>query len=136
MDLSFRNIARHLWEQLTTSSRFFKTQMKLVQKDLPSEGNLTSTMKAIIGIIDSPTLHLNELVAKVFEVTGVVTSVPTVCKLLARYGYTRKKMKLIALQRIGVPLWLKCANTPGTCSSGWMKLDQMPGTCLCGTVMP
>ena len=39
------------------------------------------------------------MVAKIREVTGITASVPTLCKLLAKHGLTRKKVKKIALQR-------------------------------------
>ena len=41
-------------------------------------------------------LYLSEIVMKVF---GVSVSISTVCRLLAKHGFTRKKVKQVALQR-------------------------------------
>lgn len=54
--------------------------------------------KYIIGlIVYSPTLHLGEIVTKVSEATGIEISVPTICKLLARHGFTGKKVKQVVI---------------------------------------
>ena len=54
----------------------------------------------IIGmILDSPTLQLSEIASKVEEMSGTVVSTSTLCRLLASYGMTRKKVQHVALQR-------------------------------------
>ena len=54
----------------------------------------------IIGLIlENPTLYLDELVQEVSELTSVLVSPATICRLLKRYGFTRKKVRQIAAQR-------------------------------------
>ena len=53
----------------------------------------------IIGLIlETPFLYLKEICAKVMEYSGVEVSKSTVCKLLHNRGFTRKKMRQVALQ--------------------------------------
>ena len=54
----------------------------------------------VIGLIlESPTLYLHEICQTIQEVTSILVSQATICRLLRRYGFTRKKVKQIALQR-------------------------------------
>ena len=54
----------------------------------------------VIGLVmASPDLHLSELVGKVQEITGVSVHLSTICRLLAKHGFTRKKIQHVALQR-------------------------------------
>lgn len=54
----------------------------------------------IIGfVLHSPTVQLSELVDKVCEISGTLISTSTMCTLLAKYGFTRKKVQQVALQR-------------------------------------
>ena len=54
----------------------------------------------VIGLIlDSPTLYLNEVCQKTFELTGITVSPSSICRLFKRYGITRKKVRQVALQR-------------------------------------
>ena len=54
----------------------------------------------ILGLIyNNPTLELHEICNKVEEISAVVVSGPTICRLLRRNGITRKKVRQVALQR-------------------------------------
>ena len=54
----------------------------------------------IIGLIyQCPTLQLQEIAYKVAEISGTEVSISTLCRLLARNGFTRKKIQNTALQR-------------------------------------
>jgi len=54
----------------------------------------------IIGLIlGNPVLYLEEICREVDKVLGKQVSAPTVCRLLAGYGFTRKKVQAIAKQR-------------------------------------
>lgn len=47
----------------------------------------------LVGLImEDPTLYLSETCSKVFDVTGIQVSVSTMCKILHRHGFTRKKI--------------------------------------------
>ena len=54
----------------------------------------------IIGLIlETPSLYLKELCSQVKERSGVNVCESTICKLLHRHGFTRKKIRQVALQR-------------------------------------
>ena len=44
-------------------------------------------------------LYLHEICAKIVEATGITVSGSTVCKVLHRNGFTRKKLVKVATQR-------------------------------------
>ena len=50
-------------------------------------------------ILDSPTLQLLEIASRVEEMSVTIVSTLTLCRLLASYGMTRKKIQHFALQR-------------------------------------
>lgn len=107
MDLPFRTIAKNLNISVGTAFNVFSIFKSTgeVSAKVPRKREEIRKLDEhhegyIIGlIINSPTLHLSEIVDRVYTATGIVTSVPTICKLLARHGLTRKKVKQIALQR-------------------------------------
>ena len=54
----------------------------------------------VVGLIlENPTLYLHELCQTIQDVTSLSASQSTICRLLHRYGFTRKKVKQVALQR-------------------------------------
>ncbi len=71
----------------------------------PKAGETTSKQLVvhdlyILGLlIDNPSLYLNEICQKIQESTGVSVSAPTVCRLIRRHGFTRKKIVQVAKQR-------------------------------------
>ncbi len=44
-------------------------------------------------------MYLGELCAEIKSITGVEVVASTACKLLSKYGFTRKKIQYVALQR-------------------------------------
>ena len=53
-----------------------------------------------IGLIfESPTMYLQEVCQAIQDLTFIQVSPATICRLLHRYGITRKKVKQAALQR-------------------------------------
>ena len=50
-------------------------------------------------ILESPTLYLDEVVHEASELASIIVFPPTICRLLKRYGFTRKKVRQIAAQR-------------------------------------
>ena len=50
-------------------------------------------------VLDNPSLYLGEICTAIKDVTGTVVVPSTVCKLLGRYGFSRKKIQHVALQR-------------------------------------
>ena len=54
----------------------------------------------IIGVIlNNPTLYLDELCQTTLALTDVSVSPSTVCRIMRRYGITRKRVRQVALQR-------------------------------------
>ena len=107
MDLPFRAIAKNLNISVGTAFNVFRTFQDPGEVGAKIPGKRVGLRKLdehhegyIIGlIVNSPTLHLDEIVVMVHETTGVLSSVSTICKLLASHGFTCKKAKQIALQR-------------------------------------
>ena len=107
LDLKYREIARHLSVSLGTVSniiKLFETTGSVDPKVQPSREDLRKLDDHhelyILGLIyNNPALQLHEICNKVEEITGVVVSAPTVCRLLSRNGITHKKIRQVALQR-------------------------------------
>ena len=54
----------------------------------------------ILGLLmENPAMYLIKICAKIQEVTGTTVSGATVCRLLQKHGYTRKKIRQVAKQR-------------------------------------
>ena len=50
-------------------------------------------------VLEDPSMYLSEVCHELEEAMGVVVTPPTICRLLRRYGITRKKIQQVALQR-------------------------------------
>ena len=54
----------------------------------------------VIGLIlQTPTLYLHEICQCIQEVTYISVSQATICRILKRYGFSRKEVKQVTLQR-------------------------------------
>ena len=54
----------------------------------------------VLGFVtENPSIYLSEVCHTLHDITGMVVSASTVCRLLKRYGFTRKKIRQFALQR-------------------------------------
>lgn len=107
-ELTFLQIGRRLEISPSTAHKIFTQFMET--GDVEPKGNkapkaylrkLDDHMEMfIVGLIlDTPSLYLKELCSKVTEVSGVEVCESTMCKLLHRHGFTRKKIRQVALQR-------------------------------------
>ena len=103
MQKSFSRIAASLNIAPSTAHRLyssfvansFQTSRRERVRKLDSEKELY-----VIGmVLSSPGMYLSEMIAEIKTVTGVEVSSSTVCKLLKRYGITRKKIRQVAKQR-------------------------------------
>ena len=107
-DQSFVEIATRLGIASSTAHRTF---MQFLQTgDVEPKGNsgprrdirkLDDYMEMfIIGLVmETPELYLKEVCIKIKEYSGQVVCRSTVCQLLHRHGFTRKKIRQVALQR-------------------------------------
>ena len=48
--------------------------------------------------MENPSLYLKELCCEIYQATGVSVSGTTVCRVLRRNGFTRKKVQQVAKQ--------------------------------------
>ena len=107
MELSYRKIASNLNVALGTvyhiNRRFIETGDVMPNK-LSQRTELRSLSHSdelfIIGLIcDSPSYYLSELCYAVEDVCGKRVSPSTVCKVIHKHGFTRKKLQHVAKQR-------------------------------------
>ena len=107
MALPFYKIAKNLNIATSTAHRVYKKfetsgDVQAVQRgcrpDLRALDEHSELI--IIGLIlQSPTLYLEEVVQEVYELTSLKVSPSTICRILKRYGFTRKRVRQIAAQR-------------------------------------
>ena len=107
MELSFREIAARLCIASSTACEIFK-RFELTDDVQPSSQPRRPSLhklsepeeRLIIALImESPTSYLQEICKEVQKITGKSVSESTVCWLLRQHGFTRKKVRMIALQR-------------------------------------
>ena len=107
-ELTFPEIGSRLGIAPSTVHRTFRTFMETghVQPKGNNEPKLHQRKlddylsMFIVGLIlESPSLYLKELCTRVKEVSGVDVCMSTICKLLHKHGFTRKKIRNVALQR-------------------------------------
>ena len=107
MELSYRRIAANLNVALGTVyriNRHFVETGDVMPRKVPQRTNLRSLSHSdelfIIGlIIESPSHYLSEICHALEEVCGKPVSPATVCKVIHKHGFTRKKLQHVAKQR-------------------------------------
>ena len=107
MNLQFYKIARNLNIATSTAHRtydlFEKTGgvdcvERLERHEMRALDRQTELY--VIGfVLDNPSVYLIEVCYTLRDITGEMIAASTICKLLKRYGITRKKIRQIALQR-------------------------------------
>ena len=110
MGLSFKEIACRLQIGVGTAHRLYKRFVDkgdvapLERAQRPDSRKLDDLHELfIISLIcENATLYLGDICSKIAEVTSVTVSPSTVCRTLARNGYTRKKLQVVAKQRCTV----------------------------------
>ena len=107
LELSFTDIAKNLNIARSTAYRTYQ-QFESTGEIQPISHGSRQDLRAIdedselivVGIIlNEPSLYLEELCKRVFELTSTTVSPSTVCRLMRRYGITRKRIRQVALQR-------------------------------------
>ena len=110
MELPFYKIAKNLNIASSTAHRAYKIfeadgdVHTVKQGPRPEMRALDEHCELlIIGLIlEHPTLYLDEIVQEVNDLTSIVVSLATICRLLKRYGITRKKVRQVAAQRCSI----------------------------------
>ena len=107
MELSFREISKRLCIASSTACEIFKrfestgSVQPTSQPCRPSMRKLSESDDRLIValIMESPTLYLHEICKEIQQITGKSISESTVCRVLRKHGFTRKKVRMIASQR-------------------------------------
>ena len=69
------------------------------QRGLPRSLDAFEEMSLIQSLLNKPEMYLEELRQELIEISGTDVSVSTICKTLKRLGFSRKKLRQVALQR-------------------------------------
>lgn len=107
MNMSFRDIARRLQIGVGTAFRLYKRFVATGELSPPQRACRPDARKLdeyhelyiMSLLIDNPGLYLSEICLAIKDATGVIVSGSTVCRVLQRNGYTRKKITQVAKQR-------------------------------------
>lgn len=107
MELSYRRIASNLNISVGTAYNVYRLfydsgdvtpQKQPERRAIRSLSHLDELL--IVGlIIDSPSTYLRELCQAIEEICGKTVSPSSVCKIIHKHGFTRKKLQHIAKQR-------------------------------------
>ena len=88
-DMRWRMVWQHFGMELTYTEALRPQSRKL-------DENHERLLLAVLMV--TPTLYLHEMCKHILDTTGVVVSEATICRLLRRHGFTRKKIRHVALQ--------------------------------------
>lgn len=108
MECTFRQISRNLSISIGTAYNHFQLFKDTGDVHALSCRTRRSTSRVvtnheeliIVGLLlDDPSLYLREVNQKLKQSTGIDVSSSTICRIIHKNGFSRKKMKQIALQR-------------------------------------
>ena len=108
MNLTFERIGQNLGIATSTAHRVYALFEQTGTVDPRSHSTLREELRSlstheeiyVVGLIlNSPSLYLKEVCRDVGEIFHISVSQPTICRVLRRYGVTRKKIRQVALQR-------------------------------------
>ena len=107
MGMTFRDIAKRLQIGLGSAHRLYRRFTETGDFKKAERSSRRHTRKLdefhelyIIGLLmENPGLYLDEIKLKIKEATTVTVSGSTICRVLQRNGYTRKKILQVARQR-------------------------------------
>ena len=107
MNLKVCEIAKNLNVHITTVyrviSRFLQTGSVAASKRYTKYNGCCFSEEQelfVIGLLyEHPAMYLDEIVSEVDNLLGIKVSLSTICKLLKRFGITRKKIRQVAQQR-------------------------------------
>ena len=107
MSLNYLQIAQNLNISRATAQRIFR-RFESSGSIEPTSSKSKSYLRALdehtelylVGIVlENPCMYLDELCSEVTSTFKISVSPSTVCKILHRYGITRKKVRQVAVQR-------------------------------------
>ena len=103
MELSFRQVSSNLNISVGTAYNIFKL-FENTGNVIPTKPDSADTRVhsgyeefLVVGLLLD--IYLSDVCQKMFDLTKIVVSAPTICRIIRRHGLTRKKIQQIALQR-------------------------------------
>jgi len=107
MGLTFRKIAEKLNIACSTAQatyKLFEQTGGVDPRGQPSRTDVrslndTDEIYIVSLVLENPSMYLQEICQEVYNVLGKQVSSPTICRLLGRHGFTRKKIQQVARQR-------------------------------------
>ena len=109
MSLTYRKVAQNLNVAVGTVHnvlrRFQATgELEPTKSDRSNTRKLSNNQELLlVGLfLDNPGLYLGEVCREVADITGTQISPSTVCRILRRHGFSRKKIQQVALQRSAI----------------------------------
>ena len=107
MNLPFYKIARNLNIAASTANRIYQLfeqtggvdPVQRLERHEIRAVDMHTELHVIGFVIENPSVYLSEVCHNIGDITGEAVSPSTVCRLLKRYGISRKKIRQVALQR-------------------------------------
>ena len=107
MNLRYTKIAQNLNISVSTAQKIFKRfdlsgsvkPITLKSKTYLCSLDEHSEIYLVGAVLDDPSLYLDDLCSKLGDQFNITVSPSTVCRVLHRYGMTRKKIRQVAAQR-------------------------------------
>lgn len=107
MGFSYRTIASHLNISVGTAYNIYELFEQTGCVDPKKQRKRPECCKIdnhhrlyiISLVLENPSIYLAEICSEIKNITGVQLAPSSICKLLAEYGFTRKKIQHVALQR-------------------------------------
>ena len=105
MSLTYRKVAQNLNVAVGTVHNVLRRFQATGELE-PTKPNRSNTRKLsnnqellLVGLfLDNPGLYLGEVCREVADITGTQISCSTVCCILCRHGFSRKKIQQVALE--------------------------------------
>ena len=106
MGLLLRSIARNLGISVGTICNVCKMFKQTGSVDPLKPDHINTRVvssynqQMIVSLLmENPSLYLSEVCRKIEDITGLKVTPSTVCRIIKRHGFTRKKIQQVALQR-------------------------------------
>ena len=75
-------------------------------------------------VCENPSVYLCEIQAKLLEATGTTASIATICRALKNFGFSRKRLQFVALQRSDILIAKYQAEVSMYDSSAFVFVDE------------
>ena len=145
--MSFRVISHHLQIAPSTAYRIYKrfeetggvTYMKQPSQPTCRKLDEYHELLLIAMVMENPRMYLQEMCNQIELVTGVRVSGATVCRVLRKNGFTKKKIQIVAGQRsveYRAYFMAQVLQFSSYFFYGLMRQESMPEITFTGLAMP